>query len=340
MAGRQRMQIGHLKRREFITLLSGAAATWPLATRAQQGERMRRVAILMNRGKDDAEGLARLATFKQTMDQLGWSEGRNLQIDIRWGEDDIDLERKYAPELVALRPDLVLASGTVSMTALRPLSSTIPIVFAVVADPVGAGFVKSLARPGGNATGFSLYEYGLSGKWLEILKDVSPAVTRVGILRDFTNLAGLAYFGAIRATAQSLGVDVNPIDMQGTDEIERGVAEFARAINGGLIVTPNSSASIHRALIIALAARYKLPAVYPFNYMATGGGLISYGPDFVDQFRQAASYVDRILRGEKPTDLPVQQPVKYQMVINLKTAKALGLTVPPTLLALADEIIE
>jgi putative ABC transport system substrate-binding protein len=226
------------------------------------------------------------------------------------------------------------------MTALRPLSSATPIVFAVVADPVGAGFVKSLARPGGSATGFSLYEYGLSGKWLEILKEISPAVTRVGILRDVTNPAGLAYFGAIRATAQSRGVDVNPIDMQDTNEIERGVADFARGINGGLIVTPNSSASIHRALIIGLAARYKLPAVYPFNYMAAGGGLISYGPDFVDQFRQAAGYVDRILRGEKPADLPVQQPTKYQMVINLKTATALGLTIPDTLLARADQVIE
>jgi putative ABC transport system substrate-binding protein len=274
------------------------------------------------------------------MAQLGWTEGHNIQIDIRWGEDDIDLERKYAADLVRLKPDLILASGTVSMTALRPISGTLPIVFAVVADPVGAGFVNSLDRPGGNATGFSLYEYGLSGKWLDILKQISPSITRVAVLRDFTNPAGLAYFGAIRATAQTLGVDVIPINMENAKEIERGITDFARVANSGLIVTPNSSASIHRSLIIGLAASHKLPAVYPFNYMAKAGGLISYGPDFVDQFRQAAGYVDRVLKGEKPADLPVQQPAKYQMVINLKTAKALGLNVPNMLVGRADEVIE
>jgi ABC-type uncharacterized transport system substrate-binding protein len=329
-----------MRRRQFISLVGSVAAAWPLAAFAQQAEPMRRIAILMNRAADDPEGKSRLAVFKQAMEQLGWSDGRNMHIEIRWGEDDIDLERKYAAELVALSPDLILAAGTVSMTALQPLNRTLPTVFAVVADPVGAGFVSSLARPGGNATGFSLYEYGLSGKWLEILKQVAPSVTRVGVLRDVTNPAGLSYFGAIRATAQSIGVEVGPINMQDAGEIERGIVNFARMPNGGLIVTPNSSASIHRALIIGLAATHKLPAVYPFSYMATGGGLISYGPDFVDQFRRAAGYVDRILKGEKPADLPVQQPTKYQMIINLKTAKALGLNVPNTLIGLADEVIE
>jgi putative ABC transport system substrate-binding protein len=325
-----------MRRRDLICLI-GCLAVTPAATFAQ--ERIRRIAILMNRA-NDPEGQSRLATIKQTMEQLGWSEGRNLQIDIRWGEDEIDLERKYAAELVALSPDLILAAGTVSMTALQPLTRTLPIVFAVVADPVGAGFVKSLARPGGNATGFSLYEYGMSGKWVELLKQIAPGVTRAAVLRDVTNPAGLAYFGAIRATAQSLGVEVSPVGMQSADEIEKGIAEFALATKGGLIVTPNSAASIHRALIVDLAARYKLPAVYPFSYMVTGGGLMSYGPDYVEQFRNAAGYVDRVLRGEKPADLPVQQPTKYKMVINLKTAKALGLNVTHTLIGLADEVIE
>jgi ABC-type uncharacterized transport system substrate-binding protein len=328
-----------IRRREFITLLGGAAA-WPLAARAQQPEQIRRIGILMNRAADDAEGQARLVAFRQALQQFGWSEGRNVRLDIRYGEDNIDIERRYAAELVALAPDIILASGTVSMTALQPLGRALPIVFAVVADPVGAGFVDSLAQPGGNATGFMLYEYGLSGKWLELLKQIAPSVTRAAILRDPTNPAGLAYFGAIRATAQSLGMDVNPVSMLDAEEIERGVSAFARSANGGLIVTPNSSASAHRALIIRLAAQYKLPAVYPFNYMATAGGLISYGPDFVDQFRLAAGYVDRILKGEKPANLPVQAPTKYQMVINLKTAKAMGLELPPMLLARADEVIE
>jgi ABC-type uncharacterized transport system substrate-binding protein len=328
-----------IRRREFITLLGGAAA-WPLAARAQQPEQIRRIGILMNRAADDAEGQARLVAFRQALQQFGWSEGRNVRLDIRYGEDNIDIERRYAAELVALAPDIILASGTVSMTALQPLGRALPIVFAVVADPVGAGFVNSLAQPGGNATGFMLYEYGLSGKWLELLKQIAPSVTRAAILRDPTNPAGLAYFGAIRATAQSLGMDVNPVSMLDAEEIERGVSAFARSANGGLIVTPNSSASAHRALIIRLAAQYKLPAVYPFNYMATAGGLISYGPDFVDQFRLAAGYVDRILKGEKPANLPVQAPTKYQMVINLKTAKAMGLELPPMLLARADEVIE
>jgi putative tryptophan/tyrosine transport system substrate-binding protein len=329
-----------MKRREFITLICGAATAWPLAARAQQPGQLRRIGVLMNRASNDPEGQARMAAFQEALRKLGWTDGANVQIDIRYGEDNIDVERKYAAELVALAPDIILASGTVSMTALQPLSRTMPIVFAVVADPVGAGFVNSLAQPGGNATGFMLYEYGLSGKWVELLKQIAPSVTRAAILRDPTNPAGLAYVGAIRATAQSLGMDVSPVSMLDAEEIERGVTAFARSANGGLIVTPNSSASVHRALIIRLAAQYKLPAIYPFSYMATGGGLISYGPDFVDQFRLAASYIDRILKGEKPADLPVQAPTKYELVINLKTAKALGLTVPQALQASADEMIE
>jgi putative ABC transport system substrate-binding protein len=329
-----------MKRREFITILCGAATAWPLAARAQQPRQLRRIGVLMNRASNDPEGQARMAAFQEALRKLGWTGGANVQIDIRYGEDNIDVERKYAAELIALAPDIILASGTVSMTALQPLGRTVPIVFAVVADPVGAGFVNSLAQPGGNATGFMLYEYGLSGKWVELLKQIAPSVTRAAILRDPTNPAGLAYFGAIRATAQSLGMDVSPVSMLDAEEIERGVTAFARSANGGLIVTPNSSTSVHRALIIRLAAQYKLPAIYPFRYMATGGGLISYGPDFVDQFRLAASYVDRILKGEKPADLPVQAPTKYELVINLKSAKALGLTVPQALQAGADEMIE
>jgi len=329
-----------MRRREFITLLGSAAAAWPLAARAQQSEQMRRIGVLMNRAADDPEGQARLAVFRQALQQLGWSDGRNMQIDIRWGKDDIDLERKYAAELVALVPDVVLASGTVSMTALQHVRATSPIVFCNVADPVGAGFVNSLARPGGNVTGFMVFEYSFSGKWLELLKQIAPSVTRAAVLRDSTNPSGIAMFGAIRATAQSLGVEVSPISTHNAGEIERGVAAFARSTNGGLIVTTNAAASVHRALIVMLAARYKLPAVYPFRYHVTGGGLMSYGPDLVDQFRPAAGYIDRILKGEKPANLPVQAPTKYQMAINLRTAKALGLTVPNTLIGRADEVIE
>jgi putative ABC transport system substrate-binding protein len=319
--------LGRTNRRAFIAGLGGAAA-WPVVAKAQQSERKRRIGILMNRAENDLEGQARLAAFKQSLEKLGWIEGRNIQIDMRWGEDDIDLERKYAAQLIALGPDIVLASGTVSMTALQPLSHTLPIVFAVVTDPVGAGFVRSLARPGGNATGFSLYEYGMSGKWLEILKQIAPRVMRVAVLRDVTNPSGLTYFGAIRATAQSLGVDVIPLSVQDAHEIERGFADFAREADGGLVVTPNAFASIHRTLIIGLASLHQLPAIYPFSYMVTSGGLISYGPDWVDQFRHAADYINRILRGEKPLELPVQQPSKYQMLINIKTAKALVPTIP------------
>ena len=331
---------GYVRRRDFIKVVAGSAAAWPLAAQAQQPEPMRRIGVLMNRAANDAEGQARLAAFRQALEQLGWSEGRNMRIDIRWGEDKIDLEHKYAAELVALAPDVILASGTMSVAALQALSRTLPIVFAAVADPAGAGFVESLARPGGNATGFMLYEYSLGGKLLELLREIAPGVTRVAVLRNPTNPALLATFGAVRGAAQLLGVEVSAVDTRGAGEIERGVAAFARSPNGGLIVMPGASASVHGALIVALAARYKLPVIYPFRYHATGGGLISYGPDYVEPFRPAAGYVDRILKGEKPADLPVQAATKFELVINLKTAKALGLNVPNTLIGRADEVIE
>jgi putative ABC transport system substrate-binding protein len=329
-----------VRRRDFIKFVAGSAAAWPLGARAQQPEQVRRIGILMNRAANDAEGQARLALFRQALQDLGWSEGRNVQIDIRWGEDKTDLERKYAAELVALAPDVILASGTVSVMALQALSRTLPIVFAAVGDPAGAGFVESLAHPGGNATGFMLYEYSFFGKMLELLREIAPGVTRVAVLRDPTNPALLAQFAAIRGAAQVLGVEVIAVDTRDAGEIERGVTAFARSANGGLIVAAGSTASAHAALIVALAARYKLPAIYPFRYHATGGGLISYGPDFVEPFRPAAGYVDRILKGEKPADLPVQAATKFELVINLKTAKALGLNVPNTLIGRADEVIE
>jgi putative tryptophan/tyrosine transport system substrate-binding protein len=331
---------GSVRRRDFIKVVAGSAAAWPLAARVQQPEQMRRIGILMNRSESDPEGQARLAAFRQGLEQLGWNEGRNMRTDIRWGEEKIDLERKYATELVALAPDVVLASGTMSVAALQALSRTLPIVFAALGDPVGAGFVESLAHPGGNATGFMLYEYSFGGKLLELLKEIAPGVTRVAVLRNPTNPSQLATFGAVRGAAQVLVVEVAPIDTRDAGQIERGVTAFARSPNGGLIIMPGASASVHGALVVALAARYKLPAIYPFRYHATGGGLISYGPDFVEPFRPAAGYVDRILKGEKPADLPVQAATKYELVINLKTAKTLGLNVPNTLIGRADEVVE
>jgi len=327
-----------VRRRAFITLLGGAAA-WPLAARAQQGERVRRIGVLMNAAADDPYGRARLAAFQQVLQQLGWSDGRNVRIDTRWGENDVDRDRTYAAELVALAPDVILAAGTLSVAALRRETWTIPIVFNSVSDPVGAGFVDNLARPGGNITGFMNFEYSLSGKWLELLKEIAPSLTRAAVFRDSANPAGIAQFGAIRATASSLGVDVSPINVRDAGEIERAVAAFARSADGGLIVT-GSALERHSDLIVNLAARHKLPAVYFERYYVAAGGLISYGPDLVDQFRRAAGYVDRILKGEKPADLPVQAPTKYDLVLNLKTAKALGLDVPATVLARADEVIE
>jgi putative ABC transport system substrate-binding protein len=326
-------------RREFIAALASAAA-WPLAARAQQPERVRRIAVLMNVAAADPEGQAQVAAFLQALQQLGWSEGRNVRIDTRWGENDIERDRGYATELLAFAPDVILASGTLAVAALRRVTRTSPIVFAGVSDPVGAGFVDTLARPGGNVTGFMIFEYSLSGKWLELLKEIAPGIIRAAVLRDAANPAGIAQFGAIQAVAQSLGVELRPIDIRDAGEIEHSIAGFARAANGGLIVTPGASVSAHHDLIVNLAARHKLPAAYSSRSMVLGGGLIGYGPDIADQFRQAAGYIDRILRGEKPADLPVQAPTKYELVINLKTAKTLGLDVPPTLLARADEVIE
>jgi putative tryptophan/tyrosine transport system substrate-binding protein len=328
-----------MQRREFITLLGGAVAL-PLAARAQESERMRRIGVLLPGTADDAEYQARMAAFLQGLQQLGWSDGRNVRIDIRYAAGDANLIRKYAAELIALAPDVILAPGTTSLGPLLQATRTVPIVFTTLLDPVGAGFVDSLARPGGNATGFIAFEYGLSGKWLELLKQIAPSLTRVAILRDPATAAGIGQFAAIQSVAPSFGVELRPIDMRKADEIERAVAAFARSSNGGLIVTAGSGSAMHRGLIIMLAARHQLPAVYSAHHFVTGGGLISYGPDRVDQYRQAAGYIDRILKGEKPSDMPVQAPTKYELVINLKTAKALGLTVPPTLLARADEVIE
>jgi putative tryptophan/tyrosine transport system substrate-binding protein len=326
-----------MKRREFIMLLGGVAAS-PLAARAQQ-ERMRRVGVLTYWTADDAEGQARLAAFAQALKQLGWSEGRNLGIDTRWATAN-DIHR-HAAELVALAPDvLVAATGTATVAALRQATRTVPIVFVTVIDPVGAGFVATLARPGGNATGFTNYEYGMSGKWLELLKEIAPRVTRAAVLRDPAVASGIGQFGAVQAVAPSLGVELSPVDVRDADEIERAVTQFARGSNGGLIVTGSAAAIVHRELIAMLAARHRLPAVYPARFSVTAGGLISYGPDLLDQFRRAAGYVDRILKGEKPADLPVQAPTKYELVVNLKTAKALGLDIPTSVLARADEVIE
>jgi putative ABC transport system substrate-binding protein len=300
---------------------------------------MRRVGVLMNLAADDPGSPVRIAAFAQALQQLGWTLGRNVQTDYRWGAGDADRIRRYAAELVALTPDVILASGTPSVASLQQTTRTVPVVFVSVVDPVGAGFVASLARPGGNATGFLMFEYGISGKWLELLKQIAPGVTRAAVLRDAAT-TGMGQLGALQAVAPSFGVELSPIGVRDAGEIERAVAAFALGSNGGLIVTGSTLAVVHRHLIVTLAARHKLPAVYPFRFFVTGGGLISYGPDTIDPFRRAAGYVDRILKGEKPADLPVQAPTKYELVINLKTAKALGLAVPPTLLARADEVIE
>ena len=329
-----------MRRRDFISLVGSSAVAWPLAASAQQRERMRSIGVLMNRAADNPEGQDRLAAFQQGLQEAGWSVGRNVRIDTRWSEDNADLSAKYAAELVALAPDIILASGTLAVMALQHINRTLPIVFASVADPVGAGIVDSLAHPGGNATGFMIYEYSLAAKWLEFLKQIAPSVTRVAVVRNAANPAGIAQFSTTQNAAQSLGVEVSPVNVRAPDQIERDIAAFARSPNGGLIVMQSASATIYRALIIAVVARYKLPAVYGLRYDVAGGGLISYGADIVDQFRQAATYVDRILQGKNPADLPVQAPTKYQLTINLKTAKALGLTVPDKLLGIADEVIE
>jgi putative ABC transport system substrate-binding protein len=328
-----------MRRREFLGVLSSTAIAWPLATRAQHGERMRRIGVLTYLAADDTEGQARLAAFAQALKQLGWSDGDNVRIDTRWAT--ADNIRRHAAELVALAPDvLVAATGTATVAPLLQATRTVPIVFVVVIDPVGAGFVASLARPGGNATGFTSYEYGMSGKWLELLKEIAPRVTRAAALRDPAVASGIGQFGAVQAVAPSLGVELSAVDVSDAGEIERAVTAFAGGLNGGLIVTGGAWAIAHRQPIIALAARHRLPAVYPGRFYVIAGGLISYGPDLIDQFRRAAVYVDRILKGEKPADLAVQAPTKFELVINLKTAKALGLAVPPALLARADEVIE
>ena len=329
-----------MTRREFMALVGGAAAAWPLAARAQQGERMRRIGVLMPLAAGDPAGQARIAVFAQGLQQSGWTIGRNVQIDTRWSAGNADDTRRYAAELVALAPDVILANSNAAVAPLLQATRTVPIVFVIVPDPVGAGFVDSLARPGGNATGFIAYEYSLAAKWLELLKQIAPGITRVAVLRDPALASGPGQFAAIQSVAPSLGVELNPVNVRDAGEIERAVTAFARSSNGGLIVTGSALTAFHRDLIIALAARHKLPTVYIERFFVVAGGLISYGPDFLDQCRRAAGYVDRILKGEKPADLPVQAPTKYELVINLKTAKALGLEVSPNLLALANEVIE
>jgi putative tryptophan/tyrosine transport system substrate-binding protein len=329
-----------MRRRQFITtLLGGAAAAWPLAARAQQPDRKRRIGVLMTTA-DDLVGQARLAAFVQGLQQSGWTDGRNVQIDTRWAAANADDTRKYAAELIGLAPDVILAPGSATVAPLLQATRAVPIVFVHVPDPVGAGFVDSLARPGGNATGFTGFEYSLAGKWLELLKQIAPGVTRAAIIRDAAIIGAIGQFAAIQSVAPSLGVEVSPVNMRDPDEIERTVTAFARSSNGGLIVTGSGLAVVHRNLIITLAARHNLPAVYFDRYFVTGGGLISYGPDLIDQYRLAAGYVDRILKGEKPADLPVQAPTRYETVLNLKTAKALSLDIPATVLARADEVIE
>jgi putative tryptophan/tyrosine transport system substrate-binding protein len=329
-----------MRRREFIVVLGGAAAAWPLATRAQQAERVRRVGVLMAAAADDPEYQARIVAFLQRLQQLGWADSRNVRVDTRWATDPGDLGR-HAAELATLAPDVIVAAtGTTTVAPLLQATRIVPIVFVLAIDPVGAGFVASLSRPGGNATGFTMFEYGMSVKWLELLKEIAPRVSRAAVLRDPAIASGIGQFGAVQAAAPSLGVELSPVDVHDEREIERAVTAFARSPNGGLIVTAAPLATRHRDLIIALAARHRLPAVYASRVFVTAGGLIYYGPDLIDQYRRAAGYVDRILKGENPADLPVQAPNKYELAINLKTAQALGLTVPPTVLARADEVIE
>jgi putative tryptophan/tyrosine transport system substrate-binding protein len=329
-----------LKRREFITLLGSAAAAWPLAARAQQHKRMRRIGILMNLAADDPQAQARVAAFLQGLQEAGWAVGRNVEIDIRWGDRDAERNRKNVAELVALKPDAVLGTTFPIVKALQEAAREVPIVFAGIIDPVGAGLVASLARPGGNTTGLAGFEYGMSAKWLELLKEIAPRIKRVAVLRDSFTPVGIGQLAAIQGVAPSFGVELSPLVVSDSGEIEPAIASFSRGSSGGLVVTVSTLAEVHRDLIITLAARYRLPAIYPFQTFVRSGGLISYGPDIVDQFRRAAGYVDRILKGEKPADHPVQQPTKLELVINLEAAKGLDLDVPATLLARADEVIE
>ena len=329
-----------MRRREFIILAGGAAASWPLAVRAQQKERVRRVGVLIGGAADDPAGRVRIAAFLQGLQQLGWAVGRNVQIEYRWAAGSADDLRKYAADLVALAPEVIFTAGATPLGSLLQATRAVPIVFAVVSDPVGSGFVDSLPRPGGNTTGFMQFEYSLSGKWLELLKQMAPDVTRVSVLWDPTTPSGIGQFAVIQSVAPSFGVELRPVHLRDAAEIEHDIAGFARSSNGGLIVTASVLALVHRDLIVKLAAKHNLPAVYFQRQFVDDGGLISYGSDWVDQFRLAAGYVDRILKGEKPADLPVQAPTKYELVINLRTAKAIGLNLSPTLLARADEVIE
>jgi ABC-type uncharacterized transport system substrate-binding protein len=328
-------------RREFIMLLGGAATAWPLVARAQQSERLRRIGVLVSAVEGDPRGIEYVTVFAQALAELGWTVGRNVRIEYRWGAGDLDRFRRYAAELVALSPDVVFASSGSIVGAFQQASRTVPIVFVNTIDPVGGGWVESLSRPGTNATGFASFEFSMSGKWLELLKEIAPAVTRVAVIRDPLVPAGSGGIAAIQTVAPSLGVELTPVGVRDAGEIEHAIAAFARGSNGGLIlVGPTSSVQRHRDLIVELAARLRLPAVYANRLFVTGGGLISYAPDSLDQYRRAAGYVDRILKGAKPAELPVQAPTKYELVINVKTAKALGLEVPATLLARADEVIE
>jgi putative ABC transport system substrate-binding protein len=328
-----------MRRRDFITLLGSAAGALPLTARAQQAERVRRIGVVSALAEGDPESLARRAAFEQALDALGWTNGRNIRIDYRWGAAKADNIRKNVPEMIAGAPEVILASSNIVLAPMMQATRTIPIVFVQVIDPVGSGFVESLARPGGNVTGFTQFEYSLAGKWLELLKQIAPDVTRAAVIRDPTRGPGIGQFAVVQAIAPSLGVELKPINALDNSETERALAAFARSPNGGLIVTVGGTA-FNRDLIIALAAKHRLPAVYPYRYFASGGGLMSYGPDTIEQHRRAAGYVDRILKGEKPPDLPVQAPTKYELVINLKTAKSLSLPVPPSVLARADDVIE
>jgi putative ABC transport system substrate-binding protein len=329
-----------MRRRDFISLLGGAAAAWPLTARAQQPDRMRRIGILLPATADDEEYQVRIGAFMQGLQQSGWSIGQNVRVDTRWAKGSADDIRRHATELVALAPDVILAHGASTVRPLLQATRTVPIVFPIAGDPVGAGFVDSLARPGGNATGFMTTEYSVAGKWLELLKEIAPKVTRMGVLRDASQGSGTSQFAVIAAMGPLHKVEVVPVNLRTAAETERNIAAFASTPNGGLIVTSGGLAEAQRKLIVTLAARHKLPAVYYQHSFAAVGGLASYGVDFIDQYRRAAAYVDRILKGEKPADMPVQTPTKYELVINLKTAKALGLTIPPSVLTRADEVIE
>jgi ABC-type uncharacterized transport system substrate-binding protein len=328
-----------MRRREFITLVGGSAAAWPFAARAQQGDRMR-IGVLIQVAEGDLQARVEVAAFLRELQKLGWSDGHNLRVDIRWGDGEPDRIRKHAVELIALAPEVVLGTGGTVVGALQQASQQVPIVFVNVTDPVGRGYVATLARPARNATGFTSFEFAMGGKWVEVLKEIAPQVTRVAVLRDPAITAGIGYLAAIHALAPSIAVEVTPVDVRHASDIERAVASFSGTSNGGLIVTADPAAIVHREAIITLAARHRLPAIYPYRFFVTSGGLITYGLNNVEQYRLAAGYVDRVLKGEKPADLPVQAPTNYELVINLKTAKALGIEVPPSLLARADEVIE